>query len=182
MKYSLHKYLRTLSILIWCLHASVNAFANNGILPESVSFHDEELDLLGDGIRREFLLDVYQVGFYSEVKDINKLVKTASELPLAIRIKVLTDLLPNEPPSYWETLFCSVLNEKQFETFIKHYSMLQKGDILAINFLPGKGSSISIKGKRIININNVNFIRVVIDGFIGSRPISTDLKNAILSS
>ncbi len=185
MKYLLHNYpcnVKTLPVLILYFHTSLNVFANDNAIPESVLFHDEELALLGDGIRREFLLDVYQIGFYSEVKDINKLAKTASELPLAIRIKVLTDLLPDKPPSYWVTLFSEVLNEKQFETFIMHYSLLQKGDILAIDFRPEKGSSISIRGERIININDANFIRVVIDGFIGSTPISTELKYSILSS
>jgi chalcone isomerase-like protein len=185
MKYSLPKYIyniSALSFLILIQFVTLNAYADDNTIPDSVYFKDEELDLLGDGIRREFLLDVYQIGFYSDVKDISKLVKTAAEFPLAIRIKVLTNLLPDEPPSHWVTLFSKVLNEEQFEIFITHYAMLQEGDVLAINFRPEKGSSISIRGNRIININDADFIRVVIDGFIGSEPVSTDLKESILSS
>ncbi|MBL1141703.1 MAG: hypothetical protein HND53_06690 [Proteobacteria bacterium] len=156
--------------------------ADSDEIPESIYFKDEELDLMGDGIRREFLLDVYQIGFYSDVKDMDKLVETASEFPLAIRIKVLTSLLPDDPPSHWVTLFSKVLNEKQFETFVAHYSMLNEGDILAINFRPEKGSIINIKGERIIKIHDAGFIRTVIDGFIGSEPVSIDLKESILGS
>lgn len=175
-------FLSITSSLILIQAISVNALAADTGIPESVYFKDEELDLLGDGIRREFLLDVYEIGFYSDVRDINNLVLDAAEFPLAIRIKVLTNLLPDDPPSHWETLFRKVLNDKQFELFLSHYSMLQAGDVLAINFRPEKGSSISMRGKRIISINDKEFIKVVINGFIGSDPVSTELKNSILNS
>ena len=166
-------------LLLSCF--SLNTIAESYKIPASVYFKDEELDLLGDGIRREFLLDVYQVGFYSDVKDIKYLVNTAAEFPLAIRIKVLTSMLPDGPPSHWVKLFSKVLNEKQFNLFTNHYSKLEEGDILAINFRPEKGSSIHMKGERLLNINEPHFIRSVVDGFIGSEPVSQNLKDSILN-
>ena len=171
-----------LLLIIFFQYLSINTHAEVYKVPESVHFNDTELDLLGDGIRREFLLEVYEIGFYSEVKELEKLVNTAVEHPLAIRIKILSSLLPDEPPSYWIRLFSQVLNEEQFKLFTEHYTMLEAGDVLAINFRPEKGSSIYMKGECIIKLNGTEFIKVILDGFIGSNPVSTDLKKSILSS
>lgn len=161
---------------------SINTYADNSNLPNDIDLEDEILQLLGDGIRSEYFIDVYHVSLYSDASSIDEIQISDISHHVAVRIKVLTDVLPDTPPPYWMDLFDELLNQKQFSLFIDSYSKLKSGDVLAINYIPEIGTHIYMKKKKLLVIKNNELIGAVVKGFIGKNPVSDDLKESILES
>lgn len=183
MKYKkiLSTNVRNLLAISVLLHTfSVNTFGDSTHLPPNIDLEDEILALLGDGIRNEYFIDVYHVGLYSDASSIEEIQLSDISHYVAVRIKVLTDVLPDTPPPYWLNLFDELLNQEQFSLFTDNYSKLKGGDVLAINYIPGAGTHIYMKKKKILVIKNNELISAVVKGFIGKKPVSDDLKESIL--
>ncbi|MFT5397091.1 MAG: hypothetical protein ACI85N_002309 [Gammaproteobacteria bacterium] len=174
------KITNIFAVLILMQTFSLYAFGDNSEIPNDLDLEDEILQLLGGGIRNDYFIDIYHIGFYSDAKKIEEIQKTEISHHIAVRIEVLTDILPDTPPPYWMNLFNEVLNQEQFELFTKNYAKLSNGDVLAINFIPGKGTYIYMKKKRLLVIKSNELITAVIKGFIGPNPVSDDLKDSIL--
>ena len=161
---------------------SLQTLGYDSNIPDDLDLEDEILQLLGGGIRNEYFVDIYHVSLYSDAKSIEEMQRADISHHVAIRIKILTDILPDTPPPYWMNLFCEILNQKQFELFTDSYSKLNNGDVLAINYIPGKGTDIFMKKKKLLVIKENYLIAAVVKSFIGANPVSDDLKDSILKS
>lgn len=181
-KISKNGIINLYSIFIMLQAFSLNASGNDSNIPDNVDLADENLPLLGEGIRHEFFLDIYHVGLYSDANSIKEIQNNEILLPVVVRIKFLTDALPDAPPSYWLTLFNESFTPSQSELFTDKYSELKNGDVLAIKYIPDKGTHIFMRGKCLLILKNNDLITKIINGFIGLNPVSYDLKESILES
>jgi hypothetical protein len=70
---------------------------------------------------------------------------------------------------------------KQVKEGFDTVNTLDKGDMVTMDFLPGKGSVISVKGKPFETIEGDNFSRAILRIWFGKRPIQEDLKSNLLA-
>lgn len=169
-------------LLFVSINTGVYACDQQADAPSTIHLTGNNLELLGEGIRQELLVNVYHLALYSEADNIDTLLNSVDSYPVAIRIEILTDILPDSPPDQWSNLFREVMSPGHFNLLIKNYKNLADGDILLLSYLPGKGTSVFMKDKLLFKTTESGFIEAVIDGFIGSEPFSAELKQSILES
>ena len=55
-----------------------------------------------------------------------------------------------------------------------------KGDVISFDYLQGKGTSVTIKGKLLGTIEGKDFNDALLSIWLGAKPISSDLRKAML--
>ena len=55
-----------------------------------------------------------------------------------------------------------------------------KGDVISFDYLPGKGTSVTIKGKDLGMIEGKDFNDALLSIWLGAKPVSSDLRKAML--
>jgi len=139
-----------------------------------------ELHLFGTGIRNRFLVDVYECSIYIEKADPVPDNYNYTNHGIAVRIRIIVDNLPKTPPSFWLNIFRQTLDRDDLQTVVNEFSKLEQGDTLTLFYHPGKGTRVYSRQSRLLKNTRPDLITAVIDGLIGSTPVSAELKRALL--
>ena len=104
------------------------------------------------GIRTYNLIDVYQCTLYVHSKNKpskHELISAVNNLkfPVALRIKVLTSMLPDKMPETWRETIESEVTGKAFHKFQKGFSRLDEGDILLFVYIPEEETRLRLNGR-----------------------------------
>lgn len=184
MYYQLKSLLTNLVGLLLFVSINTGVYACDQQTNASSTMHltGNNLELLGEGIRQELLVNVYHLALYSEADNTNALLKSVTSYPVAIRIEVLTDILPDIPPDHWLKLFSETMTPDHFNLLVENYKKLADGDVLLLSYLPGEGTSVFMRDKLLFKTPESRIIEAVINGIIGPEPFSTELKQSILES
>ena len=137
------------------------------------------------GIRSYNFVDVYQCVLYLPKKNKptnKKLIESVENLdfPVAIRIKILTSMLPDKMPEDWRQTIESEVTGKAFHRFQKGFSSLDEGDILLFLFSPGEGTRLLLNDKLMFKDPGPGLMQGLLEQWMGSHPISEDLKQALI--
>jgi len=62
------------------------------------------------------------------------------------------------------------------------FPSLKEGDVVMLDYLPGKGTRVTIKGKVKGIIKGKDFNRALLDVWLGNKPADEDLKQAMLGN
>jgi hypothetical protein len=158
-------------------------------IPEQVAVASQNLHLQGAAIRSKFFLDVYIGAFYSETAA--KTPKNAMDMPGAKRMSFyfLRNVSQNKLKSAWKEGFqennpTSVLsqNKNLIAQFLDLFDKdIGKGDIMTIDFIPDKGTVVSIDGKTKGTITQEHFYTLVLSVWMGEHPPSQQFRKALLN-
>jgi len=138
------------------------------------------------GIRTYNFVDVYQCTLYFSSQDkpkkdqLTAVIKNI-EYPIAIRIKILTSMLPDKMPEFWRETIEGEVTGKAFSRFQKGFSNLNEEDILVFTYLSGKGTRLYLNDKLLFNDPGPGLMQGLLEQWIGSQPISEDLKQALIA-
>ena len=134
------------------------------------------------GIRSYRFVDVYQCTLYLPDKDepISSLDLLKLEYPVAIRIEILTSMLPDKMPEVWRETIESEVTGKAFRRFQKGFLNLDEGDVLLFMYLPGETTSLFLNDKLLFKDPGPGLMQALLEQWIGSHPISEDLKQALI--
>ena len=77
--------------------------------------------LLGGGIRNEYFVDIYHVSLYSDAKSIEEIQRADISHHVAIRIKILTDILPDTPSSVLDEFVWRNSQSKAIRTIYRQF-------------------------------------------------------------
>lgn len=137
------------------------------------------------GIRSYNFVDVYQCALYLPDRDqlnADNLVASIKTLehPVAIRIKILTSMLPDTMPDIWRETIESEVTGKAFKRFRKGFAGLDEGDVLLFVYFPGKSTHVYLNDELQFKDPGPGLMQGLFDQWMGAQPISEDLKQALI--
>ena len=176
-------------LLAFSLEASALEVAGVDV-PQSVTIENKALVLNGAGIRKKFFIKVYVGALYLPVKR-----STVSQIlndPGAKRITMnflYKELSAKKLVDGWNEGFegnnsaneLKALQER-INQFNSLFSTVRKGDEILLDYLPGKGTQVSIKGIVKGSVPGEDFSRALLKIWLGSKPADAKLKKAWLGS
>ena len=154
----------------------------------SLTADDSPLKLNGLGIRYKFFFKIYIAALYVE-----KLTHKADDLINAkgfkrIQMYFLYDEVTKEKlVNGWLEGFQNNLGEQEFqdlesriEQFNAMFETVNRGDQILLDYLPAKGTRVTIKNKLRGVIEGADFYAALMKIWLGDSPVKQDLKNALL--
>lgn len=179
-----------------CLAAAfgqgAQAFEVGGVkLDETVLVANKELKLNGAGVRYKAIFKVYAAGLYLPEKKSNVADILALAGPRRVSLVMLRDIssedfgqgfmtgLNNNSDKAEKT---KILNQTmQFGQMFAMLPGVKKGDVLALDWIPGVGTQCQLNGKKIGEVMpDIAFYNAVLKIWIGDKPVDNLLKPKLL--
>lgn len=175
------------------LTLQVNAKEVAGLtIPEQVSLEQgiDPLILNGAGIRSKFFVKVYVGALYLPSKQ--TAVENILALPGAKRVSmhVLYDEVSKEKLiGGWNDGFANnnspevlVTLKERLNNFNELFTSVKRGDLVNIDFLPGKGTRVQINTINKGIIAGDDFYEAVLKVWLGEQPADSNLKQGMLGA
>jgi hypothetical protein len=191
MKYVLPRILVTLLLL----PVSLSSYALNieGVeVPEQITqpVSNKTLILNGAGVRNKFVFSIYVGALYLTEKHSN--VKTILDNEVARRVAMY--FLYNEVDrkklvNAWQEGFEDNNTEAQMQSlqqrlnnFNQLFRTVVRGDVIVLDYVPGKGTSVSINNELQGTVPGHDFNQALLKVWLGDEPADDDLKDAMLGT
>jgi len=159
-------------------------------LPDSVTLDgtDVALQLNGMGYRTKFIFNIYVGALYTESKVESRDAVQALKGPKRVVMHMVYDEVSKEKmANAWHEGFEENNSDDQLDklksrldTFIAYFPDLKEGDIVLLDFIPGKGTRVTINGAVKGVIAGDDFYAALLDVWLGDEPADDDLKEAML--
>jgi len=172
-------------IILLCSLASAETLAGVS-LPDTVYLESNMLYLNGMGLREKYWVDVYVAGLYlpSLTSDPNQIISLNapkrlhtkfiySNVPKQKMIDTLKENLQQNPD-----ISSSVID--QIDDAALWMEDFTTGDEIIFDYIPGKGTSFTIKGELKGTIPGEEFMQALFSIYVGEYPASEQLKYGLL--
>ena len=154
----------------------------------SMSGLQKPLQLNGAGVRTKFFFKIYIGALYLPEKQKNANLILKSETPNRILMHFIYDEVSKEKlVNAWQEGFENNTEKAEFKElkdrlakFNNMFSSVHAGDVVLLDYLPGKGTFVSIKGVDKGVIKGADFNRALLAVWLGDDPVTEDLKEAML--
>lgn len=153
----------------------------------TIAGYSDKLQLNGAGIRYKFFFKIYIAALYLQEK--NKDAKQIIESVQARRMVMhfLYDKVEKEKlVSSWLEGFEANLSAENFrllepriQAFNNLFESVESGDVVLLDFIPGMGTRVTIKGQQKGIIDGDDFYSALLKIWLGDEPIDDDLKSAL---
>jgi len=158
-------------------------------VPESVEVGGSELLLNGAGVRTKFFFDIYVGTLYLTKKAGTSEEAIGMKGPKRVSMHMLYGEVSREKLIHgWEEGFRKNQSRKVMDTlkerldqFNAMFSDVKKGDVILLDYLPGEGTSVTIRGERKGVVPGKDFNDALLAVWLGRKPADSDLKEAMLS-
>jgi hypothetical protein len=144
--------------------------------------------LNGAGVREKFFFDIYLAALYLQQKSSQQSVILKNEGAARVEIRILHSEVEQE--KIVEGLnegFNANLTQDQLgkltdrlSRFNKWFETLHAGDVIELDYFPGKGTRIMIKGIEKGRIPGADFFQALLSVWLGDKPVTESLKRALL--
>ena len=154
-------------------------------LPDTAQVGGAPVVLNGMGLREKYFLDIYVCGLYLPSKTAD--AKQAIEVDAPKRIVM-------------RFIYSKVTREQMVETFMEGFgdkatgamkpsidtllavvpAQVVSGDELTFEYVPGTGTTMSLKGKPLVTIPGSEFMKMVWGIYLGPKPPTEALKTGLL--
>jgi hypothetical protein len=184
--------------LVACLFCSLSgnnviAATVDGVkIPETIVQADTGRKLLlnGAGIRSKFIFSIYIGALYLPVKmhDVPAILK--ADVPNRVLMHCLYhEIEKAKLVDAWNEGFNSNLNQQQrkdlhgsIAQFNGMFPALNRGDVVLLDYIPGKGTRLSFNGRILGTVEGRDFNKALLSIWLGEHPADTDLKAAMLGT
>lgn len=155
-------------------------------LPDSVSVAGRTLALNGMGVRTRVVFKVYVGGLYLEKKTSDATEVIQSDAPKRLVLQFVRNVDRNQITDAFDE---SVKNnaatqaatlKAEVAQFLAALEPLKSGEQMAITYVPGTGTTITVKGVDKVTIPGLPFGQLVFSMWLGPKPPSGDLKKGLL--
>ncbi|VAW59070.1 hypothetical protein MNBD_GAMMA11-661 [hydrothermal vent metagenome] len=156
----------------------------------SIAGLDKPLQLNGVGIRYKFFFKVYVGALYLAQKQNNPQNILKNDGPNRILMHFVYDEVSQEKLiNAWQEGFENNIDKAAFEKikvrlakFNTLFSTVYAGDVVLLDYLPAKGTTVSVKGVEKGVIEGADFNRALLSVWLGDEPVTEDLKDAMLGN
>lgn len=190
MKFSV-QYLWIALLLVLTQLAS--AMEVHGVrLEDSVRVNGNELQLNGAGIRTKYFFKVYVAGLYVPAKTRDAESVIGSKQPRRLTLNMLRKM---DAGDIHEALFNGLTENnsyeqievlrtriQQLEAILNAVKVVDAGDAIAFDFLPGQGTRVIVKGQVKDVIAGDDMAQALLRIWLGKKPAQSDLKKALLAA
>ena len=159
-------------------------------IPQTISIPsvEQSLTLNGAGIRYKFFFKIYIAALYVTQASHKADDIINSNGPKRMLMHFLYDEVPLEKlVDGWNEGFednLSKAEQKSLAADIKQFNQmfesLKAGDEVELDYLPGKGTRVTIKGVEKGVIKGAEFNRALLKIWLGEEPVTEELKEALL--
>ena len=147
-----------------------------------------ELQLNGVGMRTKFIFDVYIGALYTKSAAKTRDEVQAQEGPKRVLMHFIHDEVEAEKlADGWTDGFEENQAEDQFkklserlQKFNAMFTTVHAGDVILLDYIPGKGTIVNIRGEQQGVIEGEDFYSALLDVWLGDEPADDDLKEAML--
>ncbi|KAA1244715.1 chalcone isomerase family protein [Aquimarina sp. RZ0] len=177
-----------LLVITTAMHAQTKV--GDAILPNQVTFNEENLVINGAGLREKFFFDIYAGGLYLQKKSSNASDIAQADETMAIKLHILSGMMSrSKMVSALKEGFEKSTNNNtasldkrinMFVGFIKEE--IEEGQIYDIVYVKGKGSIIYKDGVEKGYVEGLDFKKALFNIWIGNKPADKGLKNEMLGS
>jgi hypothetical protein len=158
--------------------------------PDNVTLSgtDTRLQLNGIGMRTKFVFDVYIGALYTERSAKTRDDVQAQTGPKRILMHFVYDEVSAEKlVAGWNDGFEENQTEEKLkalhesiEKFNAMFTTVHEGDVVLLDYIPGKGTVVNIKGVEKGVVEGEDFNKALLDIWLGEEPADDDLKEAML--
>ena len=149
---------------------------------------DRTVQLNGVGYRKKFFVKVYIGALYTEKKARSRDEVIALKGPRRISMHILHDEVSKEKlVDAWNDGFNNNLSDeelnklrKDIDSFNAMFPSVRQGDVINIDYIPGLGTRVTIKGEQKGVISGRDFNNALVDIWLGEEPADKKLKKAML--
>lgn len=185
---------RAIMVLLFVLLSVVPAGSREiaGVdLPEEVTRDDgATLSLNGAGIRKKFFFKIYIAALYLENKATSAEAVLADEGGKRMAMHFLYSEVSGEDlVEAWNAGFTGNGTVEQLDAlaadiaaFNELFTGVKSGDTIILDYLPGVGTEVVIRGERKGVIAGKPFNDLLLSIWLGTQPVAEDLRAALLGS
>ncbi|MFQ5643590.1 MAG: chalcone isomerase family protein [Thiogranum sp.] len=179
-------------LYIGLLTTSVLAQAGTKIagveLADQYQLGGESLALNGAGVRSKFFFRIYVGALYTGKTSNNAVELVAATGPASMQMIMLYKKVEAEKiTSGWREGFRANVTDAEFkqleerlQQFNDLFPDLRAGDIVHMDFMPNRGTTLSINGKVLGTIQGEDFFGALLKVWIGDHPADGRLKAGLL--
>jgi hypothetical protein len=185
---------RAIMVLLFVLLSVVPAGAREiaGVeLPEEVTRDDgATLSLNGAGVRTKFFFKIYVAALYLEHKASTVEAVLTDEGGKRVAMHFLySEVSAEDLVEAWNDGFTANGTPEQLDAlaadiiaFNKLFSAVKAGDTIILDYLPGVGTAVIIRGEQQGVIAGKPFNDLLLSIWLGTQPVAEDLRAALLGS
>jgi hypothetical protein len=179
------------AVLVACLVALsfpvLAATLANVTLPDTVTVGNKTLVLNGMGVRTKFFVKVYVAGLYLEKKtqDANAILQQDAARRIVLQF-VRSEVTKEQMTEAFDEALKANAPEKagslqgEIGQFLKALETMHEKEQMAVTYVPGVGTTVSVRGKDKVTIPGQPFGETVFAMWLGPKPPNGDLKNGLL--
>jgi hypothetical protein len=178
-----------LSLILSLLMSTTLAQEIAGVqIPDSVEVSGKKLVLNGAGLRKKFFAKVYAAGLYlpEPTSDANRVIELNEPKRILMQF-IYDEVRAVKITRGWTEGFknnSSADQMKALQSRLDDFNALfvdmQKGDRVVIDYVPGLGTRVEIKGKARGIIPGEDFMQALFRVWLGDRPADKGLKKGLL--
>lgn len=179
------------AFLVACLLAlalpAVAATLANVTLPDTITVGSKTLVLNGMGVRTKFFVKVYVAGLYLEKKTSDPAAILQQDAARRIVLQFIRSEVTREQmrEAFDEALKANAPDkasalQAEIKQFLGALETMNEKEQMAVTYLPGVGTTVTLRGKDKVTIPGQPFGEVVFSMWLGPKPPNGDLKNGLL--
>ncbi len=147
--------------------------------PAHVTADSTPLPLQGRAVREYLWVDVYRIGVYfPDDVALRSLLKAPADV--AVRIEILTDRLPEEPPEEWAAVFRDHLSGVLSAGLMQEFARLERGDVLWFVHDESGNSTITVNRDEFAVATGYGLVRGMLRLWLGPDPVSPPLREELI--
>ena len=183
--------MRLLLLSMVVLSAPLHALELEGIkLADQAEVGGRQLQLNGAGLRSKFFVSVYVGGLYlvGKSSDVQQILSMPGPKRVAMHF-IYDEISEAKIRDAWKEGFADNNSEEvmaqikpEMDAFNSLWPEIKGGDIALVDFLPGKGTQISLNGKVRGIVPGDQFQRAALRIWLGDNPVDSDLKAGMLGA
>ncbi len=183
---------KLIAILLLCVSMQASAVELEGVkVGDSVQLDNAVLTLNGAGVRSIVFFKMYVIGLYLAEKQHSAATIFADAKPKRIALHVVVGEAGTErflngfrkgiEKNHGEAQLAA-LRERMaaFEQMFGAIKNVKYGDAIAFDWLPATGTRVTLNGAELGRIAGEDFYRALLSIWIGGKPVTDDLKQALL--
>lgn len=158
-------------------------------VPPEVTVGNQTLTAQGAALRSKFFFDVYVAAFYAVGKARTPSEALALPGPKRMWFRFLRVVPKNKFIEAWQEGFANnnsaatlEQNKKLINIFLDLFDNdMANGDIMTVDYIPNKGTQVSLNGKVKGTISGEHFYSLVLSVWMGEHPPNQQFQKALLS-
>ena len=184
------KRIASIVFAVLMLAVSAGALEMEGVqIPETITQADgTQLVLNGAGVRSKFIFDIYIAQLYLKEKNSDAAAVIQADAGRRIGMHFLYSEVSKEKlVETWNEGFEKNGTKEQLsalkgemDAFNDMFETVKEGDQVFVDYIPGTGTTVTIKGVKKGTIPGKEFNDLMLAIYLGKNPVTDDLKDEML--